>query len=68
MDCNTLHIRNEIKHYSKNCGLDNIYKEYCLKRNQFNPNKSPNLFNKKLQHRMREYYKSSYKSFNIINK
>ena len=37
--------------------LDNIIQEYCLKRNQFNPRKSsPDLFNKKLQHRMQLYY------------
>ena len=38
--------------------LDNIFKEYCLKRNHFNPNKitSPNMFSKKLQHRMKTYY------------
>tara|TARA_B100000927_G_C16378041_1_gene434290 strand:+ start:661 stop:867 length:207 start_codon:yes stop_codon:yes gene_type:complete len=37
--------------------LDNIIQEYCLKRNQFNPRKtSPNLFSKKLQHRMKQYY------------
>ena len=37
--------------------LDNIIQEYCLKRNQFNPRKSsPDLFNKKLQHRMKQYY------------
>lgn len=37
--------------------LDNIIQEYCLKRNQFNPRKSsPDLFNKKLQHRMKLYY------------
>ena len=37
--------------------LDNIIQEYCLKRNQFNPRKSsPDMFNKKLQHRMKLYY------------
>mgnify|MGYP001487290981 CR=1 FL=1 len=37
--------------------LDNIMQEYCLKRNQFNPRKSsPDMFNKKLQHRMKLYY------------
>ena len=37
--------------------LDNIIQEYCLKRNQFDPRKSsPDMFNKKLQHRMKLYY------------
>ena len=37
--------------------LDNIIHEYCLKRNQFDPRKSsPDMFNKKLQHRMKLYY------------
>ena len=30
--------------------LDNIFQEYCLKRNQFDPRKSsPDMFNKKLK-------------------
>ena len=42
--------------------LDNIIQEYCLKRNHFNPHKaSPDLFSKKLQHRMKLYYKTLYK-------
>lgn len=43
--------------------LSNIVQEYCLKRNHFNPNKasSPDLFNKKLQHRMKVYYNTLYK-------
>ena len=41
--------------------LDNIIQEYCLKRNQFNPrNNSPDMFNKKLQHRMQLYYNTLY--------
>uniref|UniRef100_A0A6C0JES3 Uncharacterized protein n=1 Tax=viral metagenome TaxID=1070528 RepID=A0A6C0JES3_9ZZZZ len=41
--------------------LGNIIEEYCLKRNQFNPQKaSPDMFNKKLQHRMQSYYNTLY--------
>jgi hypothetical protein len=41
--------------------LDNIIQEYCLKRNQFDPRKSsPDMFNKKLQHRMKLYYNTLY--------
>ncbi len=41
--------------------LDNIIHEYCLKRNQFDPRKSsPDMFNKKLQHRMKMYYNTLY--------
>jgi hypothetical protein len=41
--------------------LDSIYKEYELKRSQFDPfKKSPNFFNTKLQHRMKVYYHSLY--------
>lgn len=37
--------------------IDNIYQEYSLKRNNFNPtDKSPNKFVKKLQIRMKMYY------------
>ena len=39
--------------------LENIFKEYELKRNNFNPNmKSPNHFTDRLQQRMRLYYTS----------
>ena len=39
--------------------LDNIVKEYCLKRTQFDPNKpSPNVFVNKLHLRMKVYYKT----------
>ena len=41
--------------------LDCIQEEYDLKRSQFDPfKKSPNLFNTKLQHRMKVYYHSLY--------
>lgn len=41
--------------------LECIQEEYDLKRNQFDPfKKSPNLFNTKLQHRMKVYYHSLY--------
>ena len=49
--------------------LENIFDEYSLKRNRFNPNKpSPNMFNKKLQHRMKVYYNSLYTTSNSSNK
>ncbi len=49
--------------------LENIFDEYSLKRNRFNPNKpSPNMFNKKLQHRMKVYYSSLYTNSNSPNK
>ena len=39
--------------------LENIFKEYELKRNNFNPTmKSPNHFANRLQQRMRLYYSS----------
>ena len=38
--------------------LDNIFQEYCLKRNNFNPKgPSPKIFVSKLQRRMKIYYK-----------
>ena len=41
--------------------LDNITQEYCLKRSQFDPRKSsPDMFSRKLQHRMKLYYKTLY--------
>ena len=41
--------------------LNSIQQEYDLKRSQFDPfKKSPNLFNTKLQHRMKGYYHSLY--------
>ena len=49
--------------------LENIFDEYSLKRNRFNPNKSsPNMFNKKLQYRMKVYYNSLYTNSNSSNK
>lgn len=49
--------------------LENIFDEYSLKRNRFNPKKpSPNMFNKKLQHRMKVYYNSLYSTSNSSNK
>ena len=49
--------------------LDNIIQEYCLKRNQFNPRKtSPNMFSKKLQHRMKTYYNTLYTLSSSPNK
>ena len=49
--------------------LENIFDEYSLKRNRFNPNKSsPNMFNKKLEHRMKVYYNSLYTNSNSSNK
>ena len=37
--------------------LENIFNEYSLKRNKFDPNKpSPNMFTKKLQFRVKQYY------------
>ncbi len=39
--------------------IENILKEYQLKRNNFNPtSKSPNLFALRLQQRMKLYYNS----------
>lgn len=44
---------------SKENLLENIFKEYELKRNNFNPTmKSPNHFANRLQQRMRLYYSS----------
>ena len=44
---------------SKKNFLENIFKEYELKRNNFNPTmKSPNHFANRLQQRMRLYYSS----------
>ena len=49
--------------------LDNILQEYCLKRGQFNPRKtSPNMFSKKLQHRMKTYYNTLYTLSSSPNK
>ena len=49
--------------------LDNIIHEYCLKRNQFDPRKSsPDMFSKKLQHRMKLYYNTLYTLSSSPNK
>ena len=49
--------------------LDNIIQEYCLKRNHFDPRKSsPDMFNKKLQHRMKLYYNTLYTLSSSPNK
>ena len=54
---------------NKKCNLDNIIQEYCLKRNKFDPDKgSPDMFSKKLQHRMKLYYNTLYKFSNSPNK
>ena len=51
---------------SKKIIIENILKEYQLKRNNFNPTtKSPNLFAVRLQNRMKLYYNSLLKS--LIN-
>lgn len=54
--------KKKIKKNTPDNNLDNIIQEYCLKRNQFNPHKaSPDMFSKKLQHRMKLYYNTLYK-------
>ena len=48
-----------------NTELSNILQEYSLKQNNFDPNKpSPNVFIKKLEIRMKMYYKDLYNSYN----
>ncbi len=45
--------------------LEKILEEYALKQNNFDPKKpSPSIFIKKLEIRMRMYYKDLYKSNN----
>ena len=49
----------------ENTELNNILQEYSLKQNNFDPKKpSPNVFIKKLEIRMKMYYKDLYKSYN----
>jgi len=49
----------------ENTELNNIIEEYSLKQSNFDPNKqSPNVFIKKLEIRMKMYYKDLYKSYN----
>lgn len=51
------------KHQTKSHSLEDIIKEYCLKRNSFNPEQpSPNFFIDKLEVRMKRYYNNLYKS------
>ena len=46
--------------------LDNLVKEYCLKRNQFHPAQpSPNLFTNRLELRMKAYYETLKSSFKL---
>lgn len=55
----------EKKRKTKKTGLKTIIEEYSLKQNSFNPKKpSPNFFIKKLEIRMKMYYKDLYKSYN----
>jgi hypothetical protein len=45
--------------------LDNILEEYSVKPHNFDPNKpSPNAFMRKLEIRMKMYYRDLYKSYN----
>jgi len=45
--------------------LANILEEYSLKQQNFDPKKpSPNVFIKKLEIRMKMYYRDLYKSYN----
>ena len=38
-------------------GVKTIINEYCLKKGSFNPNKSsPNIFMRKLESRLKQYY------------
>ena len=47
---------------SKDIVFENILSEYDSKRHFFNPNiRSPDLFRKKLKHRMKQYYSIIYK-------
>lgn len=53
----------KIQTKSKKKIMENIFKEYELKRNNFNPSmKSPNHFSNRLHQRMRMYYSSLTKS------
>ena len=57
----TRHIVKELRET-----LDNILKEYCLKRNQFHPAQpSPNLFCNRLELRMKAYYENLKSSFKL---
>ena len=49
----------------ENTELDNIIQEYSSKQSNFNPSKqSPNVFIKKLEIRMKMYYRDLYNSYN----
>jgi hypothetical protein len=53
------------KKTSKKTSTNTIIEEYSLKQSSFNPKKpSPNLFIKKLEIRMKMYYRDLYKSYN----
>tara|TARA_B110000967_G_scaffold204335_1_gene246632 strand:+ start:716 stop:910 length:195 start_codon:yes stop_codon:yes gene_type:complete len=55
----------EKKRKTNKLRLKTIIEEYSLKQNSFNPKKpSPNIFIKKLEIRMKMYYKDLYKSYN----
>ena len=55
----------EKKRKTNKLSLKTIIEEYSLKQNSFNPKKpSPNIFIKKLEIRMKMYYKDLYKSYN----
>ncbi len=54
------------KSVKKESKLTLIHNEYNLKRNNFNPEKSPNLFMNKLRIRMKCYYNELNKSCNSI--
>ena len=45
----------------KDTEMNDLVREYCLKRGQFNPKKnSPNRFCNKLEFRMKHYYNNLY--------
>ena len=49
--------------------MNEIFKEYSLKENLFDPKKSsPNNFQTRLHIRMKQYYKEIYNSFNFNKK
>tara|TARA_B110000977_G_C10641030_1_gene324046 strand:- start:249 stop:476 length:228 start_codon:yes stop_codon:yes gene_type:complete len=58
--------RKGIKKRREKSELDNIVEEYSLKQSNFNPSKqSPNVFIRKLEIRMKMYYKDLYNSYNL---
>ena len=57
IQCPRKDIKNSKSEEEKNIFNETILKEYKVIRQSFNPNnKSPNLFNKRLQIRMKSYY------------